>query len=146
MPDLNVSGGYKRTAGVNTAVAGVSVAVPVFDRNGQAIARSNGDARAAALEADATRRRAAIEALALLNAAETLAAQVARVERDLLGPAAGVRNAARATFREGATDVLKLVDAERVYGEIRRDVLALKADAYVAGIEARFALGQEDIP
>ena len=55
------------------------------------------------------------EIRAQLEAAATLAEQASRVERDLLTPAEGVRNAARATFREGATDVLKLVDAERVY-------------------------------
>ena len=68
------------------------------------------------------------------------------MRRDLLGPAEGVRNAAQAMFREGATDVLKLVDAERIYADVRREALALAIDAYVAAIEARFAVAQEDIP
>ena len=38
-PDLLVSGGYKRTAGVDTAVVGVSVSVPVFNQ-GQREARA----------------------------------------------------------------------------------------------------------
>ena len=47
---------------------------------------------------------------------------------------------------EGATDVLKLVDAERIYADVRREALSLAIDAYVAAIEARFAIAQEDIP
>jgi outer membrane protein TolC len=49
-------------------------------------------------------------------------------------------------FREGATDVLKLVDAERIYADVRREALSLAIDAYVTAIEARFALAQEEIP
>ena len=49
-------------------------------------------------------------------------------------------------FREGATDVLKLVDAERIYTEVRREALSLAIDAYVAAVEARFAVAEEDIP
>ncbi|MFN8058966.1 MAG: TolC family protein [Vicinamibacterales bacterium] len=145
-PEPAVTGGYKRTAGVNTAVLGVTVAVPLFDRNGQAIARAEADAKAAARDVDVVRSRLLADIRAQLEAAATLAEQASRVERDLLTPAEGVRNAARATFREGATDVLKLVDAERVYADVRREALAVRIDAYVAGIEARFALGQEDIP
>ena len=61
-------------------------------------------------------------------------------------PAEGVRSAARATFREGAADMLRLIDAERVYADVRRAALDLELDAYLAAIEARFALGQEEIP
>ena len=51
-----------------------------------------------------------------------------------------------ATYLHHATDVLKLVDAERIYADVRREALSLAIDAYVAAIEARFALAQEDIP
>jgi outer membrane protein TolC len=51
--------------------------------------------------------------------------------------------AARASFREGATDTLRLVDAERVYAEARRETQDLKLDALEASIEALLVLGQE---
>jgi hypothetical protein len=38
------------------------------------------------------------------------------------------------------------VDAERIYTDVQREARMLAADAYLAAIEARFALGQEDIP
>jgi cobalt-zinc-cadmium efflux system outer membrane protein len=146
LPDPAVTGGYKRTAGQNTAVIGLSFVVPLFDRNGQAIAHADAEARAAALDEAAVRARAIADAQAAVEAARALDAQAARIDRELLVPAEGVRNAAQALFREGAADVLKLVDAERVYADVRREALALRADAYVAAIEARFAIGEEDLP
>jgi outer membrane protein TolC len=64
----------------------------------------------------------------------------------LLAPADAVRNAALASFREGRSDVLRLLDAERVYGEVRRTMLELRLDALAAALEARFALGLEMVP
>ncbi len=146
LPDPLVSAGYKRTMGQNTAVAGVIVAVPLFDRNAQARAVADAGVRAATFEYDAAHARAVAEAQAAAAAATALADSLARVRRDLLGPAEGVRNAAQAMFREGATDVLKVVDAERIYADVRREALSVAIDAYVAAIEARFAVAQEDIP
>ena len=57
-----------------------------------------------------------------------------------------MRNAALAAFREGTTDVLKLIDAERVYADVRRAALELRLDALAATLEARFAMGEEMLP
>ncbi|MGE3955163.1 MAG: TolC family protein [Vicinamibacterales bacterium] len=146
LPDPILTGGYKRTMGQNTAVAGVLLAVPLFDQNGQTRALASAAARAAELDREAARARALTEAKAAIAAAKALTDSLVRVRRDLLVPAEGVRNAAQAMFREGATDVLKLVDAERIYADVRREALALAIDAYVAAIEARFAVAQEEIP
>lgn len=145
-PETSVTAGYKRTTGFNSAVAGVTLTVPIFDRNGEAIARAEGDASAAERDLMATRMRALNESRALLEGATTLVAHSTRMDRELLAPAEGVRNAARAMFREGGTDVLKLVDAERVYTDVQRDALAMRIDALMATIEARFAAGQETLP
>lgn len=146
LPDPAVSAGYKRTSGIDTAVAAVTVAVPLFDRNAQAIASSRAAVRSVESDLDAVRRRAVAEARAAIDTAQALTRSAASVTHDLLTPAEGVRNAAQAMFREGATDVLKLVDAERVYADVRREALTLAADAYIAAIEARFATAQEQIP
>ena len=146
LPDPAVTAGYKRTQGQHTAVVGVAMAIPLFDHNAQARALADASVRAATADRQAAHQRAAAEATASLASATQLAESLARVRRDLLGPAEGVRNAAQAMFREGATDVLKLVDAERIYADVRREALALAVDAYVAAIEARFAVAQEDIP
>jgi outer membrane protein TolC len=83
---------------------------------------------------------------ALIHAAHTISASARVAPEELLAPAEDVRRAARAAFREGATDVLKLIDAERVYADVRRVAIELRLDALLTTLEARFALGEETIP
>jgi len=142
-PDLNVAGGYKRTAGFDTAVAGLMIAIPLFDRNKQAVALAAGDHAAAVSDVAAAEARALADARVVFDAAATLGALAARVDDDLLRPAELVRTAARSAFREGATDILVLVDAERVYVDARREAVQLKLDAIAAALEARLLLGEE---
>jgi cobalt-zinc-cadmium efflux system outer membrane protein len=147
VPDPIVSGGYKRTSDANTGVLGVALPVPLFDRNGDGVARATGEERAAALEAEAAVRLARAEIDAELRAAAALAERAQQTERELLAPVDVARQAARASFREGGSDVLlRLVDAERVYIEAHRDGLDLKLDAILASLRARLALGQEIAP
>jgi cobalt-zinc-cadmium efflux system outer membrane protein len=146
VPDPVVSGGYKRTSDMNTGVVGIALPVPLFDRNGDGVARAAGEERAAALEAEAAAGLARAEIDAQLRTAAALAERALRTERELLVPVDVARQAARASFREGGSDVLRLVDAERVYIEAHRDGLDLKLDAIFATIRARLALGQEIAP
>jgi cobalt-zinc-cadmium efflux system outer membrane protein len=143
VPDLTFSGGYKRTAGFDSGVLGVVVAVPLFDRNGAAIALATGEVRAAASHRAGVERRVAAEAQAALDAARLLGERAQRADEEVLKPAETVRDAARAAFREGSSNILNLVDAERVYLEARREVLQVKLDALAARIEARVLLGEE---
>jgi len=146
LPDALVTGGYKRTTGFDTLVLGVSLAVPLFDRNTASIARSVGLERGAAADRDAIAYRLTNDTLALIRAAQTIAEQANKAPKDLLEPAEIVRSAALAAFREGAADVLKLIDAERVYADVQRAAIDLRLDALLTTIEARFALGEEIIP
>jgi cobalt-zinc-cadmium efflux system outer membrane protein len=143
VPDLNVAGGYKRTAGFDTAVAGLMIAIPLFDRNTQAVALASGDHAAALSDVAAAEARARADAQVVFDAAATLVERAARVDDELLKPAELVRTAARSAFREGATDILLLVDAERVYVDARREAVQLKLDAIAAALEARLLLGEE---
>jgi cobalt-zinc-cadmium efflux system outer membrane protein len=145
-PDPAISGGYKRTQGQNTATAGIILAVPLFERNAQARATADAAVRATTLERDLVRARATAEARSAIDAAAALDASARRVAADMVAPAENVRDAARAMFREGVIDVLRLVDAERTYADVQREARSLAIDAFVTAIEARFALDQEEIP
>ena len=146
LPDPLITGGYKRTAGVDTAVLGVSVTLPLFERNDSALARAMGIERAAVADRDALIHRLTLEAVSVIRSAQMIAERAGRVTEDLLEPAEQVRRAARAAFREGTADVLKLIDAERVYADVQRAAIELRLDALLTTIEARFALGEETIP
>lgn len=146
LPDLLLSAGYKRTSGFDTAVAGVVVTIPLFDRNASAVAKATGEERAAQAEREAVARRLASEAATLIATAQALSQRAARSARELLEPADAVRSAARAAFREGTADVLRLIDAERVYGDVRRAAIELRLEALTATLEARLAVGLEILP
>jgi cobalt-zinc-cadmium efflux system outer membrane protein len=146
VPDPMITAGYKRTGGFDTGLVGVMATLPLFDKNGAAVARASGELSAATAERDLTARRLQAETHALVEASRTLTTRAERAASELLQPAEAVRSAALATFREGTIDVLKLIDAERVYADVRRAALDLRLEALSATLEARFALGEETIP
>jgi outer membrane protein, heavy metal efflux system len=143
VPNLDVVGGYKRTSGFDTAVLGVSMAIPLFDRNQRAIATAGGEASAAASDRAAAEQRVAAEARAMFDASQNLAERARQVDEELLTPAALVRLAARASYSEGAANIVAMVDADRVYLDARREVLQVKLDALAAAFEARVLAGEE---
>jgi len=145
-PDLALAGGYKRTTGLDTAVVGLVASVPAFDRNGRAVARAEADARAADLELEAALAWARAEAAILVRAARALRARLLRLDPDLVRPADDALRSARAAFREGAADVLRVVDAERTHAEARREAMDLTVEAFLATCRARLAAGLEMLP
>ena len=146
LPDAVVTTGYKRTQGFDTAVLGVSVVLPVFDRNDAPVARALANERGAAADRELLVYQLTNDAAALIRAAHTMSARARLAPAELLAPAEDVRRAARSAFSEGATDVLKLIDAERVYADVRRVAVELRLDALMTALEARFAVGEETIP
>jgi cobalt-zinc-cadmium efflux system outer membrane protein len=146
VPDPSINGGLKRTVGVNTAQFTVTMPLPLFSRNNLARAIAAGAVKAAELDVAAAERRARGEALAARELAGGLAARTRDVRSALLEPAQAARTAARAAYRAGALDVLRLVDAERVATEAALIVTDLEIDAVAAAIEARLAAGEEPLP
>jgi outer membrane protein TolC len=145
-PALAATGGYKRTTGLDTAVIGLLATVPVFDRNGRAMARAEADALAAELELEATIARARAEAEILVRGARELRGRLVRLDEDLVRPAQQARVSALAAFREGAIDILRVVDAERTNSEARREALDLTVEAFLATSRARLAAGLPVLP
>jgi cobalt-zinc-cadmium efflux system outer membrane protein len=145
-PDLALAGGYKRTTGLDTAVVGLVATIPVFERNGRATARAEADARAADLELVATVTRARADAAILVRAARDMQHRLARLDEDLVRPAESARRSALAAFREGATDVLRVVDAERTNAEARQEALDITVEAFLVTGRARLAAGLEVLP
>ena len=146
LPDPSFTAGYKRTGGADTLVAGVSVPLPVFDRNAGNIERALAEEHAAALELTALRRQQRAATITLLQSARELAERTRNIDQQLLRPAEIARNAARVSFDEGATNILQLIDAERVYTEARREALELKLEAYAKAFEAHLLLAEERQP
>lgn len=141
-PDLLVTAGYKRTAGIDTGVVGVAVPVPLFDRNDRARALAAGEQRAAELEARQVESAARAELASARVRAEAMDALAGRLEHELLLPAEVARRAARTSFREGAGDVLRYLDAERVHADAAREAIAVRVEAALAAVRVRVAAGE----
>lgn len=146
VPDPAVNAGYKRTAGFNTAQVTFTVPIPLFNRNRQARILAQGQLTSAELERAAVERRARGDMAATRAAATALLARAAEARTTLVEPALGARDAARAAFSTGVLDVLRLVDAERMFAEATLVAIDLEIDAVVAAIEARLAAGEEPLP
>jgi cobalt-zinc-cadmium efflux system outer membrane protein len=146
VPDLLVSGGYKRTAGLNTGVFAVAVPLPIFDSNRAARTMAAAEVRAAELELAFIRDQARLAAESQMSVARRLLEHAAEIQRMQTEPAAVVRVAARAAFVEGAGDLLRLVDAERVHAEAVRETAELRLDALIAFFEARLLAGEDPLP
>jgi outer membrane protein, heavy metal efflux system len=112
-PDPEVLFGYKRTAGFNTVIAGVQLPLPFRNRNQGAIAASLAEAKAAEYDV----RSAEISARSEIAAAQADYEQKLRLITDTLPrireQAEDTVRIARAVHREGASDLLRLLDAER---------------------------------
>jgi cobalt-zinc-cadmium efflux system outer membrane protein len=118
-PDLDLIYGFKRTqlvdatSGVNTAVAGVRITLPIMDRN-----QGN---RAAAVAEVQTEQRLLEAAEAGVRADYSSAFQEYELRRTeviqtllpLRQHAANISQIAQAAYIQGGTDLLRLLDAER---------------------------------
>ncbi len=138
-PSLDVTAGYKRTQDFDTGMAGLSMTVPLFDRQHAPRARAEAAVAAAALEVEDARRRARSQLLQQVGLAADLARQAA--DNELTSPALASQRAARSAFREGEAELVRLLDAERLVAEARLDALALSLDALEAALQGRILLG-----
>lgn len=146
MPDVGVNAGLKRTSGFNTGVVAITFNVPFFDTNRAARVVAQGQVLAAERDRDALARRALGEMGATRAAARDLAEEVGRAAAMLVEPARGALAAARAAFDTGAFDIMRLLDAERVYTDAALVALDLEIDAVLSAIEARVAAGEDPLP
>ncbi|MBI3645913.1 MAG: TolC family protein [Acidobacteriales bacterium] len=113
-PDLDALFGYKRTGGLNTAIAGLQFNIPIFNRNQGARAAAAANVRAA--EQDLAATHAVLETDLSLARKQYGARreQVESIFRPLRDQAVEISDISRAAYREGGLDLLRLLDAERL--------------------------------
>ena len=105
--------GYKRTSGYNTLIAGFQINLPLRNRNQGKIAGVVAEIRAAELEARAVETRIAADVATAWSEAEAKRKLLAEVLAPMRERAQEIARIAQAAYREGGTDLLRLIDAER---------------------------------
>lgn len=147
VPDVTVSAGVRRFSGddATALVGGVSVPLPLFDKNRGATAA----ARAELTAAEARLRQAELEASASLRAAQSHARSAAgRVTAAMAGEAAAAEayRLARLGYEAGRVPLLELTNARRALAEARVRALdarlaQVRAEAEIARLSGRTPFG-----
>ncbi len=144
VPDLTLSVQYEsdRPDNPNTLGAGVSIPLPLFDRNQGGIAA----AEAARDQAEREARRVRAQAAADLAAARVaLAAAIDRrrlLHDELLPRAESVRSTVAFSYEKGLASLLELLEAERSLNDVRLAELASESEAVSAAADVAAALGE----
>lgn len=117
--DITPYVGYKRVGVDNTVLAGVTVPLPFGNRNQGGIARAEAEERVAEASLRLARNRALAEVESAYRAYETAREQVKAYETGILRQADESREIALAAYREGATELITLIEAQRTRSEVR---------------------------
>jgi cobalt-zinc-cadmium efflux system outer membrane protein len=112
-PNVSALFGYKRSGPDNTWTAGVTLPLPLFDRNQGGILGARAERAAALAELELTKSRILGELEAALAAVRSTRGQVESLQTDFIERADQSRAVALAAYREGATDLLVVLEAER---------------------------------
>jgi outer membrane protein, heavy metal efflux system len=118
-PDLDLIYGFKRTqlvdttSGVNTAVAGVRMTLPIVDRNQGNRAAAGAEVQRQQQLLEAAQANVRADYYSALREYELRRTEVIQTLQPLRQHAANISQIAQAAYVQGGTDLLRLLDAER---------------------------------
>lgn len=144
IPDPTLSAGVRRFRESDSSafVVGLSIPIPVFDRNAGTIQRARQDLIRA--EAEAAAERISLRA-GLFRARQALEASQREVEvvrTTILPAAAETLDAAREGYRAGKFGFLDLLDAQRTEFDVKAQLAAALRDYHLARIELMRLVGR----
>jgi outer membrane protein, heavy metal efflux system len=143
VPDLTLSGGFKHQAdGYQGAVVGVSVPLPLWDRNRGGIAEAEANLAAARTRRELALRSAESEIRRAWEARRSLEERMRVIGETLLPESAGLLETARLAYAEGEMSLVELLDAADAYRGAREAVTALVAEYLSAAYELEHATGR----
>jgi outer membrane protein, heavy metal efflux system len=138
--------GYKRVGVDNTVLAGVTVPLPFGNRNQGGIARAEAEQRVAEAGLRLARNRALAEVESAYRAYETAREQAKAYEAGLLDQAEESRDITLAAYREGAAELVTLLEAQRTRAEVRTNYYRALFDYNTALFQLELATGVEIKP
>jgi len=142
VPDPTISLGYKEQADrFSGAVLGLSIPVPLFDRNGGATDAARGRHAAASAALGLRRREARNDLLAAHERHVSTRAGLA-AGAGLLDDADALLEAAETAYTEGEIGLVELLDAARAFRDAGTTAVALQADAWIAYYDMLRAMGR----
>jgi len=113
VPVLSAGGRFTRDEDSTSLLAGVSLALPVFDHGQGALARANARADAAGLEVAARTAETRADLHRALAVLRQRRDALEALDRDVMGRLPEVGRMSEDAYREGQADILELLDALR---------------------------------
>lgn len=135
-PNITVGGGYKRNGPDNSFVVGITIPLPIFDRNQGGVMRSEAEMRRAGNLAAAARNRIKLEIRQACNAFQVNLERVGYIRGRQLQPAENASRVTLAAYRLGGAPLMDYLDAQRQY----RDTMRVFNQALFDERISRFAL------
>jgi cobalt-zinc-cadmium efflux system outer membrane protein len=145
-PDLTFTIGYKRNGPDNALFGAVSVPLPVFNRHQGPIARAEAEARVAEAELRLVRNQILAELAAARRAVGINQQQVEAMQADFLKRADQSQSISLIAYREGAADLLVLLEAQRARGQAQELYFQAVYDYRLAVHELERVAGIERLP
>ena len=118
-PDLNILYGYKRTqlvdstSGVNTAMAGLQITLPITDRNQGNRAAASAEVRRQQQLLAATEAEVRVDYFGALQEYQLRSTEVTETLQPLREHARTISEITQAAYAQGGMELLRLLDAER---------------------------------
>jgi cobalt-zinc-cadmium efflux system outer membrane protein len=143
VPDLAAAGGVRYLGEIDETVlvAGISMDIPVFDRNQGGIQA----ARLRSLQGDRLEEAARVRTRTAVAEVHQLLAtafvEVRTIRDDVLPSAELAFGAAEEAFRQGKIGSLDLLDAERTLSDARRQLVDALTSYHLAGVAAERLIG-----
>jgi cobalt-zinc-cadmium efflux system outer membrane protein len=141
MPNVAVIGQYHREAGDESVTAGLSVPLPIWYRRQGEIGTAMGTHRRAQAERDRFQQELEQTITQHFQEVRTAQAQMQVFEQGLLFQAKEAFDIAEFSFRHGATSLLEVIDAQRVYRQTLLEYAQARADHSIALARLERAVG-----
>ena len=135
-PNVTVGGGYQRSGRDHSLVVGVTVPLPIFDRNQGGILTSEAEIRRAQNLAAAMRNQIELEIRQAYNALQVNRERVEYIRSQQLERAGETSQVTLAAYRLGGAPLMDYLDAQRRY----RDTVRVFNQALFDERVSRFAL------
>jgi outer membrane protein, heavy metal efflux system len=135
--------GYKRVGVDNTVLAGVTVPLPIGNRNQSGIARAEAEQKVSETNLSLVRNRTLAEVEAAYRAYESAREQVRAYEAGLLKQADESREIQLGAYQEGATELITLIEAQKTRTEVRANYYRAIFDYYMSIFQLELATGTD---
>lgn len=140
-PNITVGGGYSHIGGLNTFAFGVTVPLPLVNRNQGGIARAEAERRQAANRTAAALAQVSLDVQQALNGLEINRARVEYIEREYLKRAQESRDIVLASYRLGMADLIDFLDSQRAFRDTVRTYNRALFEQRVSVFQLQAAVG-----